>query len=65
MAKNINSPIQIIEFRCSSHTFQVYKSKHLGMQTVSKDICKRMGCSQELSEFQHGTMIEYCLCVQL
>ena len=36
---------------------QVYKSKHLGMQTVSTDICERTGCSQELSEFQRGTVI--------
>ncbi|CAI9610386.1 unnamed protein product [Staurois parvus] len=34
---------------------QVYKIKHLGMQTASTNICERMGCSQELSEFKHGT----------
>ncbi|CAI9586513.1 unnamed protein product, partial [Staurois parvus] len=36
---------------------QVYKIKHLGMQTASTNICERMGRSQELSEFKHGTMI--------
>ena len=40
----------------------VYKSKHLGMQTVSTNICERMGRSQELSEFQHGTVIGCHLC---
>ncbi|CAI9545476.1 unnamed protein product, partial [Staurois parvus] len=28
---------------------QVYKIKHLGMQTASTNICERMGHSQELS----------------
>ena len=41
---------------------QVYKSKHLGMQTVSTNICERMGRSQELSEFQRGTVIGCHLC---
>ncbi|CAI9609211.1 unnamed protein product [Staurois parvus] len=27
------------------------------MQTASKNICERMGRSQELSEFKRGTMI--------
>ncbi|CAI9563266.1 unnamed protein product, partial [Staurois parvus] len=36
---------------------QVYKIKHLGMQTASTNICERMGCSQELSEFKRGTVI--------
>ena len=27
------------------------------MQTVSTNICERMGHSQEFSEFQHGTVI--------
>ncbi|CAI9570649.1 unnamed protein product [Staurois parvus] len=27
------------------------------MQTASTNICKRMGCSQELSEFKCGTVI--------
>ena len=39
-----------------------YKSKHLGMQTVSTNICERMGCSQELSEIRCGTVIECHLC---
>ncbi|CAI9534447.1 unnamed protein product, partial [Staurois parvus] len=41
---------------------QVYKIKYLGMQTASTNICKRMGCSQELSEFKNGTMIGCHLC---
>ncbi|CAI9550507.1 unnamed protein product [Staurois parvus] len=32
------------------------------MQTASKNICERMGCSQELSEFKHGTVIGCHLC---
>ncbi|CAI9597747.1 unnamed protein product [Staurois parvus] len=32
------------------------------MQTVSRNICERMGCSQELSEFQHDTAIGCHLC---
>ncbi|CAI9578362.1 unnamed protein product [Staurois parvus] len=40
----------------------MYKSKHLGMQTASTNICERMGRSQELSEFKRGTMIGCHLC---
>ena len=36
---------------------QVYESKHPSMQTASTNICERMARSQELSEFQRGTMI--------
>ena len=32
------------------------------MQTVSTNICERMGRSQELSEFQRGTVIGCHLC---
>ncbi|CAI9549943.1 unnamed protein product [Staurois parvus] len=32
------------------------------MQTASTNICERMGHSQELSEFKHGTMIGCQLC---
>ncbi|CAI9619221.1 unnamed protein product [Staurois parvus] len=32
------------------------------MQTASTNICERMGCSQELSEFKIGTMIVCHLC---
>ncbi|CAI9572396.1 unnamed protein product [Staurois parvus] len=32
------------------------------MQTASTNICERMGCSQELSEFKHGTVIGCHLC---
>ncbi|CAI9620409.1 unnamed protein product, partial [Staurois parvus] len=41
---------------------QVYKIKHLGMQTASANICERMGRSQELREFKRGTMISCHLC---
>ena len=41
---------------------QVYESKHLGMQTASTNICERMARSQELSEFQRGTVIGCYLC---
>ncbi|CAI9592134.1 unnamed protein product, partial [Staurois parvus] len=41
---------------------QVYKMKHLGMQTASTNICERMGHSQELSEFKRGAMIGCHLC---
>jgi len=36
---------------------QVYKSKHLGIQTASTNICERMGRSQELSKLHPGTVI--------
>ncbi|CAI9576317.1 unnamed protein product [Staurois parvus] len=32
------------------------------MQTASSNICERMGRSQELSEFKHGTVIGCHLC---
>ncbi|CAI9616451.1 unnamed protein product [Staurois parvus] len=35
---------------------QVYKIKHLDMQTASTNICERMGRSQELSEIKRGTV---------
>ncbi|CAI9574864.1 unnamed protein product, partial [Staurois parvus] len=41
---------------------QVYKIKHLFMQTASTNICERMSRSQELSEFKRGTMIGCHLC---
>ncbi|CAI9562803.1 unnamed protein product, partial [Staurois parvus] len=41
---------------------QVYKIKHLGMQSASINICERMGRSQELSEFKRGTVIGCHLC---
>ncbi|CAI9622142.1 unnamed protein product [Staurois parvus] len=40
----------------------VKKIKHLGMQTASTNICERMGRSQELSEFNRGTVIDCHLC---
>ncbi|CAI9599292.1 unnamed protein product, partial [Staurois parvus] len=41
---------------------QVYKINHLGMQTASTNVCERMGCSQELSEFKCCTVIGCHLC---
>ena len=41
---------------------QLYKIKHLGMQTASTNICERIGRSQELSEFKRGTVIGCHLC---
>ncbi|CAI9600196.1 unnamed protein product [Staurois parvus] len=32
------------------------------MHTASTNICKRMGRSQELSEFKHGTVIGFHMC---
>ncbi|CAI9532166.1 unnamed protein product [Staurois parvus] len=32
------------------------------MQTASTNICERMGRSQELSEFKHGTVVVCHLC---
>ncbi|CAI9600121.1 unnamed protein product, partial [Staurois parvus] len=40
----------------------VYKIKHLDMQTASTNLCERMGRSQKLSEFKHGTVIGCYLC---
>lgn len=42
--QSIRSSIQIIDFRCSNHFTwpQMYQIKHLGMQTASANICKRM-----------------------
>ncbi|CAI9535287.1 unnamed protein product, partial [Staurois parvus] len=40
---------------------QVYKIKHLDMQTASTNICERMGRSQALSEFS-GSVIGFHLC---
>lgn len=64
ITKSIRSPIQMIRIRCPNHLAwpQVYKIKHSGMQTVKQDICERMGRSQELSEFQRGTVIGCHLC---
>ena len=39
-----------------------FKSKHLGMQTVSINLCERMGRFQDLSEFQRGTVTGCHLC---
>ncbi|CAI9569879.1 unnamed protein product [Staurois parvus] len=41
---------------------QVYKIKHLGMQTASTNICERMGRFQELNEFKLCTVIGCHLC---
>ncbi|CAI9603113.1 unnamed protein product, partial [Staurois parvus] len=41
---------------------QVYKIRHLGIQTASTNICDRMDRSQELSESKRGTVIGCHLC---
>ncbi|CAI9610811.1 unnamed protein product, partial [Staurois parvus] len=41
---------------------QMYKIKHLGMQTASTNICEKMDRSQDLSEFKRGTVIGCHLC---
>lgn len=57
-AKSIHSPIQTLNSGVESlPRQQVYKIKHLGIQTASTKICERMGHAQELSEFQRGTVI--------
>ncbi|CAI9593862.1 unnamed protein product, partial [Staurois parvus] len=47
-----------------NHWIQVFQSppspqvyKVTGMQTASTNICERMGCCQELSEYKCGTVI--------
>ncbi|CAI9545683.1 unnamed protein product, partial [Staurois parvus] len=49
-----NHWIQVFQ---SSPWPQVYKIKHLGMQTASTNIGERMGRSQELSELKRGSVI--------
>ncbi|CAI9615501.1 unnamed protein product [Staurois parvus] len=61
IAKSIEVSLQIIGLFQSPPWPQVYKIKHLGMQN-STNMCKRMGRSQELSEFKRGTMIGCHLC---
>ncbi|CAI9569484.1 unnamed protein product, partial [Staurois parvus] len=53
IAESIGTPLQIIGLRCSNHLHG-----HLGMQSTCRNICEKMGCSQELSEFKHGTVID-------
>ncbi|MEQ2306001.1 hypothetical protein AMECASPLE_003627 [Ameca splendens] len=54
IAKSIRSPVQMFQ---SLLWPQLYEIKHLGMQTVSTNICERTDGFQELSEFQRGTVI--------
>ncbi|CAI9578354.1 unnamed protein product, partial [Staurois parvus] len=56
-AKSIKTPLHIIGFSCSNH-LHGYKC----MQAAFTNICERMGCSQELSEFKCGTVIGCHLC---
>lgn len=52
LAKSTQSLIQFIEIQMfqSRPRPQMYKrTKNLGMQTGSTNICKRMGCFQELN----------------
>ncbi|CAI9582331.1 unnamed protein product, partial [Staurois parvus] len=57
IAKSFGTPLQIIGFRCSNHLHG-----HRCIQTASTNICERMGCSQEQSEFNCGTLIGCHLC---
>ncbi|CAI9624372.1 unnamed protein product, partial [Staurois parvus] len=57
LPKVLGQPLQTILFRCSNHLHG-----HRCVQTASTNICERMGRSQELSEFKHGTMIGCHLC---
>lgn len=50
IAKGFRTTLQITEFSCS-------KTKHLGMQTASTNICGRMCGSQELTEFKCDIVI--------
>ncbi|CAI9559335.1 unnamed protein product, partial [Staurois parvus] len=56
IAKSIGTPLQIIGFRCSNH---LHGHRHAD---CFYKICKRMGRSQELSEFKRGTVIGCPLC---
>ncbi|CAI9564511.1 unnamed protein product, partial [Staurois parvus] len=58
----VTSPNHWIQVFQSPPWPQVYKIKHLSMQTASKNICERMGRTQELSKFKRGTMIGCHLC---
>ncbi|CAI9570683.1 unnamed protein product, partial [Staurois parvus] len=60
-AKSVGIPNHWIQVFQSPPWAQVYKIKHLGMQT-STNICERMGRSQELSEFKLGIVIGCHLC---
>ncbi|CAI9623516.1 unnamed protein product, partial [Staurois parvus] len=53
-----NNWIQVFQ---SPSWSQVYKIKHLSMQTASTNICERMGHSQ-FSELKHSTVIGCHLC---
>ncbi|CAI9575463.1 unnamed protein product, partial [Staurois parvus] len=55
-------PNHLIQVFQSPPCPQMYKIKHLGMQTASTNICERMGRSQELSEFKRGQVIGCHLC---
>ncbi|CAI9587367.1 unnamed protein product, partial [Staurois parvus] len=59
----IGTPLQIIGFRDSNHLHgHRYKIKHLDRQAASKNICERMGRSQELSDSKRGPVIGGHLC---
>ena len=59
MAKSIRTPLLISVFGYFSHTHcpQVYKIKHAAMQPPQTNIGSRMGRTEEISDFQRGTVI--------
>ncbi|CAI9569117.1 unnamed protein product, partial [Staurois parvus] len=58
IAKSIGTPLQIIGTPLQIQVFQTPPWP----QTASTNICETMSCSQELSEFKHGTVICCHLC---
>ena len=59
MAKSMRTPLLIRGFGYFSHThcWQVYKIKHTTMQSPLTNIGRRMGHTEELNDFQRGTVI--------
>ncbi|CAI9561671.1 unnamed protein product, partial [Staurois parvus] len=54
--------VQIFSWGAQTFNPHCIYIKHLGIQTASTNICERMGRSQELSDFKHGTMTGCHLC---
>ena len=59
MAKNMRTPLAISGFGYFSqtHWWQMYKIEHTAMQSPWTNIGSRIGRTEELSDFQHGTFI--------
>lgn len=59
MYKSIGSRLLIIEFRCLNQTHCTgVLNQAPAMQSAFYKHWERKGCSEELSEFKHGTVIE-------